>query len=242
MPTIELLNNKKHKKLRLRQQILTAECELGSAMIMPNEFVSIQREYPILFRKDPETGQFYPFAMLGFLQDENLFFNDGRWQSTYVPLILRRGPFLIGFQSQAADIKTPIIKVPVIYVDVDDNRISTTEGEPVFSDDGERSSLMGSISQVLMDIHQGCEESKKMIAAFSELNLIVPVNLSVNLNNGENIKLTGMYTINDETLSKLRGQDLEKLHASGFLHYAYCIVNSLDNFKHLIALKNNLVT
>lgn len=240
MPTIELLNNKKHKELRLRQQLLTSECELGSAMIMPNEFVSVQREYPILFRKDPETGQFYPSAMLGFSQHENLFFSDKGWQSAYVPLILRRGPFLIGFQNQQRELNRG--KVPVIYVDVDDDRISTTDGESVFSDDGERSALMCSISQVLMEIHQGCEESKKMIAAFSDLNLIEPVNLSVTLDNGEHIKLAGMYTINDETLSTLRGHNLEKLHTSGFLRYAYCIVNSLDNFKHLIALKNNLVT
>lgn len=53
MSTIELLNNKKHKNIRLRQHTLTAECELGSAMIMPNEFVSVQREYPILFLERP---------------------------------------------------------------------------------------------------------------------------------------------------------------------------------------------
>lgn len=192
------------------------------------------------FWKDPETGQFYASAMLGFSRYENLFFKDGCWRSTYVPQILRRGPFLIGFQHPPREAGAG--KVPVIYVDVDDNRISTTEGEPVFAEDGERSALMRSISQVLMEIHQGCEESKKMITAFSELNLIEPVNLSVSLKNGEQINLTGVYTVNNETLSMLRGQNLEKLHRSGFLHYAYCIVNSLDNFKHLITLKNNLVT
>ena len=240
MPTIELLNNKKHKELRLRQHLLTSECELGSAMIMPNEFLSIQREYPILFRKDSATGQFYPSAMLGFSQHENLFFSNNRWQSAYVPLILRRGPFLIGFQDQQHT--SSFGKVPVIYVNVDDDRISTTDGEPVFTENGERTALMSSISQVLMDIHQGCEENKQMVAAFSSLNLIEPVNLSVNLDNGEDIKVTGMYTINDEKLAMLRGHDLENLHTSGFLRYAYCIVNSLDNFKHLISLKNNLVT
>lgn len=240
MPTVELLNNKKHKELRLRQQLLTSECALGSTMIMPSEFVSVQREYPILFRKDSTTGQFYPSAMLGFSQHENLFFSNDRWQSTYVPLILRRGPFLIGFQNQQRELDRE--KVPVIYVDVDDERISTTDGELVFAEDGERSALMCSISQVLMEIHQGCEESKEMIDIFSELNLIEPVNLSVSLHNGEYIKLSGMYTINNETLSTLRGHHLEKIHASGFLRYAYCIVNSLDNFKHLISLKNDLVT
>lgn len=240
MSTIELLNNKKHKELRLRQHLLTSECELGSTMIMPNEFVSVQREYPILFRKDPETGKFYPSAMLGFSQHENLFFSNNHWRSSYVPLILRRGPFLIGFQDQQRE--SSFGKVPVIYVNVDDDRISTTDGEPVFAEDGERSDLMRSISQVLMDIHQGCEENKKMITVFSDLNLIEPVNLNVNLDNGEHIKVPGIYTINNETLTALRGHDLEKLHVSGFLRYAYCIVNSLDNFKHLIALKNNLVT
>lgn len=240
MANIELLNNQKHKDLRvLSQRFSSVGCDVGNPMIMPSEFTQVQREYPILFRKDSETGQFYSTAMLGFASDENLFLSDGKWQSDCIPLTLRRGPFLIGFQEQKQDEK--VVKVPVIYVDVDDPRISQDQGEPIFTESGDRGTYMEKISNVLMDIHQGVEASKEMISAFTDLNLIEPVSLGVELKNGENIKVAGIYTINEETLSKLEGAALEKLNNTGFLRSAFCVVNSLDNFKKLIDIRNSLL-
>ena len=240
MPTIELLNNKKHKELRVfADKISTVGCQFGNAMIMPSEFGPVQREYPILFRKDLETGLFYASAMLGFSSEENLFLKNGKWTSQYVPLTLRKGPFVIGFQDQ--DMAGTVVRSPVICVDVDDERVSRTAGDPVFTETGERSAFMASISQVLMEIHQGFEKSKEMISAFVDLGLIEPVSLSVKLNNDETVKLTGVYTINGEKLAMLNGSDLEKLNKSGFLAHAFHVVSSLENFNRLIDLKNSSI-
>ena len=50
-----------------------------------------------MFCKDPDTV--LQSAILGFEDEENLFFSNGSWQPQYVPLMLQKGPFLIGESS-----------------------------------------------------------------------------------------------------------------------------------------------
>jgi hypothetical protein len=106
-----------------------------AVLTFPTEYGDIQREYPLLFRKDPGSGEFQSIALLGLERGENLFLDEGRWSASYVPGIVARGPFLIGFQEQEVDGETH--REPVIHVDLDDPRVNETEGEAVFLEHGE---------------------------------------------------------------------------------------------------------
>ena len=97
-----MLNNIAHKDLRVITRY-GAEFgdNVGTVMTVPTEFADVQREYPIFFRKDANTGEFMSVALLGFSKDENLFLDErGGWNAAYVPGIIARGPFLIGFQER----------------------------------------------------------------------------------------------------------------------------------------------
>ena len=74
--------------------------QVGAVMILPTEFSKVQREHPILFRKDSETGSLFPVALLGFEENENLFLENSIWNARYIPLAIKQGPFLIGIQQQ----------------------------------------------------------------------------------------------------------------------------------------------
>ena len=54
-----MLNNIAHKDLRVITRF-GAEFgdNVGTVMTFPTEFADVQREYPIFFRKDPQTGEF----------------------------------------------------------------------------------------------------------------------------------------------------------------------------------------
>ena len=52
------------------------------------------------------------------------------WNARYLPAVLARGPFLIGFQE--AQIDGEVRKSPVIHIDLDHPRVSEAEGEPLF--------------------------------------------------------------------------------------------------------------
>jgi SapC len=231
-----MLNNIAHKDLRVINRF-GAEFgdNVGTVLTFPTEYADMQREYPIFFRQDPASGEYHSVAVLGFAKDENLFLENGNWNATYIPGVILRGPFLIGFQEQQID--GELRKEPVIHVDMDHPRISNTEGEHVFLPHGGNSPYLDHMSAVLRGINQGIEISKAMFAVFSAMDLIEPVKLDIRLSEAVSYSLTGLHTINRQKLAALDGQSLERLNRAGFLEGAFLVMASLANVKRLMSLK-----
>lgn len=229
MPRHEMLNNIAHRDLRvITRHGAEFGDNVGTVLTFPTEFGDIQREYPIFFRKDAQTGEFQSIALLGFQQDENLFLDESGWNAAYIPGIVTRGPFLIGFQNRE----------PVIHVDLDNPRISSSEGEPVFLPQGGNTRYLERIGTTLQGIHQGLAISKAMFDAFNEFQLIEPVNVEIKFNDEEQYNLRGLYTISEERLAKLDGNALFKLNSAGFLQGAFLVMASHNNVKKLIDMKH----
>jgi hypothetical protein len=235
-----MLNNVAHKDLRVITRY-GAEFgdNVGSVPTFPTEYADVQREYPIFFRKDAATGEFQSLALLGLEKDENLFLEGGRWDASYVPGIVVKGPFLIGFQEQ--QVEGELRKEPVIHVDLDHPRVSKSEGEPVFLPQGGNSPFLDHIAMVLRGIRDGIEVSKPMFAAFVELDLIEPVTVEIKLNAEQGFNLVGLHTINQKKLASLDGASLERLNKAGFLQGAYLVVASMANVRKLMAMKQRRV-
>ena len=231
-----MLNNIAHKDLRV---ITRYAAEFGdnvaTVMTVPTEFADVQREYPIFFRKDASTGEFISIALLGFTKDENLFLDERGWNAAYIPGVIARGPFLIGFQERQEG--GELQKEAVIHVDLDDPRISKTEGEPVFLPQGGNSRYLDRVAGILNGIRTGLEVSKAMFAAFAAADLIEPMKLEIKFNSEEQYDLLGLHTINQKKLANLDAESLHKLHQTGFLQGAFLVASSLNNVQRLIELK-----
>lgn len=238
MTTHVILDNKNHKDIKVHTHFDEKNIEhSNSALIFPTEIKDAQRDYPILFIKNPETGQFQSVVLLGLVANENLYINNG-WQASYIPAMINRGPFTIGLEE--TEINGEKIKEAKVAIDLDSPRVNKESGEAVFLEDGQASPYLHQINQYLKTLHEGAELNQQMFNAFLKHNLIEPLTLNIELNNGEKIKLAGNYTLNEEKLAKLSGDALNELHASGFLRVAYFITGSLANVQRLIDLKNNL--
>jgi len=232
-----MLNSIAHKDLRLiARHGAEFGDNVGTVLTFPTEYGDVQREYPIFFRKDAHTGEFQSIALLGFQQDENLFLEDDGWRAAYIPGIVARGPFLIGFQNK--DVDGELRREPVIHVDLDHPRVSRTEGEPVFLPHDGNSRYLERIGGILQGIHQGLALSKAMFEAFSALELIEPVNVEIKFSTEEQFNLRGLYTISEERLRGLSGDALFKLNSAGFLQGAFLVLASLNNVKKLIDMKH----
>jgi hypothetical protein len=222
------LNNIQHKDLKVIARFSAAFGDnVNQVAIVPTEFEAIQRDYPILLSKSAE-GEYQALALLGLDKDENLFLDQQGWHARYVPGMLVRGPFLIGMQQQEG----------MIHVDLDDPRVSRSEGELLFLPQGGHSPYLEHITRVLRMMHAGMSVSGSMYAAFEELKLIEPVALQIDLNDREQYRLADYYTIGEERLAQLGGADLERLHKAGYLQAAYFVVSSMKNINRLIELKN----
>lgn len=235
-----LLNNITHKDLKI---ITRKSAEFGDnvsgALTFPTEFRDIQSEYPIFFQKD-EHGQFQAIAVFGFENGQNLFLDENGWNASYIPAVLDRGPFLIGFQSEQQNGET--VRVPMIHINMDDARVSKNdEGDAVFLPHGGNSQYLERVSRMLIAIHEGVETSKVMFNAFTQLELIEPFTIDIQLNNGESHKLVGYYTINEEKLYQLDKDTLNQLNGTGLLFAAYMVIASMANVRKLVDKRNRLL-
>jgi hypothetical protein len=228
MPNYELLNNIDHKDVKV---ITERSARYGDnvhfVMTFPTEFRRIQSSYPIFFQKDANTGKFFPLALLGF--------EEKGWDANYVPLMIQRHPFLIGYQE---DSEAPEGKRPVVSIDMDSPRISDTEGEPVFLPHGGTSEFLTTMTSVLEDIQVGHQMNEAFINALLEFDLIESVSMEIELNDGSKRQLLGLYTINEERLDRLDGEALGKLQELGFLLPVYMVLASLSSFRTLIDKRN----
>jgi len=239
MAKIELLNNVDHKDLRV---ITTRSAKYGDNQwytpTFPHEFRNLQRSYPIVFTKNPKTGQFQAVALLGFEDGENLFLNEAGWDAGYIPLSIMRQPFMIGYQ-EVRESGVPSTQV-VISVDMENPRVSNTEGEPVFLEHGGNSDYLERVNSILQLIHEGYERNQPFIDMLLGMDLLESFVLDVELNDGSEHRLSGFYTINEESLAALKGDDLVILNNNGYLEAVYMAIASMSNIPTMVDKKNKL--
>ena len=213
MANTALLNNIDHADLKI---ITRRGAEFGDSVnqvaVYPTEFSELQRDYPIFFRKD-EAGNYFCVVLMGLDKGENLFLAGDRWNANYVPAL-------------------------VIHVDLDNPRVSKTEGEPLFLAQGGNAPYLQHVSQVLRVIAIGDEMTKPMFEAFDQAGLIEPVSLDLKLDDHTEYKVPDLFTLSEERLAALEGEMLERLHKGGFLRAAYLVLASLSNVNRLINMKN----
>ena len=233
-----LLNNVSHQNLKVAARF-SADFgdDVGSVLAFPTEFVELQKEYPIFFRRNPEGEKYYASVLLGLKQNENLFLNPGfgsGWAANCIPAVVAKGPFLIGLQAKdSAESETPLI-----HIDLDHAKVGHEDGVSLFLEHGGNSPYLEHIASVLKLIHQGVAMQDMMFSVFEQMDLIQPVNIDIDLNNGERQRLLGNYTIDEDKLAALGGDDLKKLNMLGFLQLAYAVVASMTNVRRLIEIKN----
>ena len=149
---------------------------------------------------------------------------------------MQRQPFFIGFATATED-GVPVEK-PVVHVDMDSPRVSETDGAAVFLEHGGQSPYLEQINSVLLAIHEGYDQCKRLSDVLAALELLEPFEMEFELKDGTRNKLGGLYTLLEETLIALDAASLEQLHRDGFLEAVYMVMASTANFRTLIERKN----
>ncbi len=233
------LNNVEHKDLK----VITEKSEkYGSnamySRVFPFEFREVQGFYPIFFNKDKDSN-FFALALFGFERGENLYLKDEEWDAEYIPLMVEKDPFLIGFQEMTEGGETTVNRV--IHIDLDSPRVSYTEGQPVFLPHGGQTEYLERMSAILKKISDAEEFTKKFFAHLEELDLLEPVNVDIKLRDGTANRLAGFYTINEEKVYALQASVTEELNQTGVLMLIYMVMASHINIRKLAAIRNSMV-
>lgn len=225
MTQIVPLNKETHRSLKVDGRASAAYGDNQRfVQVIVKEFPLLLVHYPILFSKDPQTGQFYCGAMFGFDEGENLFLEEWEDREFYRPLSLQRGPFFA--------------QGPDLAIDLDDPRVGAEAGKPLFTDQGEPTRYLRSIMWAFQDLQPGVEMTKLFIARLLELKLIEPVDVEVEFEDGSIRRCVGLYTINQEMLSRLPDEVVVELYRRGYMRLIHYMIASQKQVPVLARKKN----
>lgn len=216
---IAALHKEKHKNLKLKSNDLS---QSGQAHIIPlvaQEFPRIAGEMPIIFIKDSESGQFRAVAMTGLKVGENLFYKNGKWDTHYVPAVLRAEPFSLGRVSDSES---------VLCVNESSSLLSESEGRALFDDDGNETTLLTSMRSFVVDLVQHNVATQTFIEFLAEKQLLVASTITVKTGEGESEghKLQGVYRINEDKLNELSDKMFLEMREKGYLSAIYAHIAS----------------
>lgn len=229
------LDNTAHRHIRINSALVeVAAAKLNMIPVVITEFLKLVVQYPIAFAKDKETGRFVCVALLGFHDQENLFVEDGQWNSIYVPLQVARQPFFLGNASDS-----PVESDEyVVCIDTEHESIQAEQGERIFDADGNETAYLEKMKQGLAELLNGELPTQQFIEALARAKLLFPMQLEITFENNESTQVEGLYTINETRLAELNAEEIANLHSQQLLGPIYTVLASLGHIYSMVDRKN----
>ena len=241
MANLQTLSNVEHKDVKIISELRPEFGDaVGGALVFPSELIAVQREFPILFQKEPESGILQLIALFGFQSDENLFLESDGWTARYTPLLMRKDPFFIGLKENPNASGEPEM---LIQLDLDSARVVTdgSEGQALFLPGGGFTPYLDDVKKTLLGIHRGLSEAKILTDLLLEHDLLETFTLDAQFSDGGGIKTDSYYTINTDKLYSLPQDLIAEMHSKGYLQLIYLIHFSFGNIQNLVNRKNQLL-
>jgi hypothetical protein len=224
MPAWEMLNQERHAALRVSR---ACDADRHFAQIVSDEFLRASPYYAIVFTKHPETGAFYAGVVMGLEPGTNLVAVDGALPD-YRPADLERQGFFVADEQ--------------IVVDRDHAAFATADGLAIFGVDGEPTPLLRRIQNALHTLQTGIPETDALIQRLLTHQLLEPIDVSMSFDDGQNLRLEGLYTISLDALHALPDEAVLDLFRRGDLQLAYAQTGSVRHLRTLGRLRNEAVS
>jgi hypothetical protein len=223
---LEILNSETHGQLLMR--VDSGEAHPHFVMIIVSEFAAASVSCPIFFAKDAATGEFYAAALFGFQPDEMLVEQNAAGNVVFQPLDLQRQGFYTSEDNIAVDPVHP--------------RFAAGAEIALFDADGTPSNALRKIQRVIGHLASGVEATRAFIQELLRFELVEPVDISLEFDDGQRLSLDGLYTVSRDRLNDLGDNDVVALFRSGYLQAALTIAISLNQISVLARRRNDRLT
>ncbi|MCK5002972.1 MAG: SapC family protein [Gammaproteobacteria bacterium] len=196
------------------------------------EFFHALPYFPIAFVRQ-QNGNYSPCAVLGLNSGENLFLDaDGNWQDdVYSPAYIRRYPFIteaITEEELKADDKD--LRKPIFV----DETALVKDAPALFIANGVATPEWQAIESFVSDYISAEQLTLSFTRKLNSLDLLEAFDAQVHPDQGDTIRLKGLYRVNENKLNSLPAKVIKDLMVSGELSRIYAHLISLENFAKLL--------
>jgi len=204
---------------------------LSNAHAIPitiDEFVSAQRNYPIVFSSGEGN---VPLALMGLNEGVNVYVDaDGKVQDdVYVPAYVRRYPYMLArLQPDAQELSLCFDPTSGLVGDFED-------GEPLFEGD-KPSETTNNILRFCEEFELSAQRTVNFMNDLKETGLLMEGEVSIQPNGAEQPFLyRGFQMVDEEKLRNLSDEEASKLQKNGMLALIYAHLFSVQLIRDVFA-------
>ncbi|MDO6617553.1 SapC family protein [Shewanella sp. 6_MG-2023] len=221
---ITLLEHAKHGDLKITATNFAHVADQHIVPVTLHEIARAATEYPIVFVKNTDSGEFQAVAMLGLKPGQNLSIKDGKWQGLYIPAVVRDYPLGLVLNPEVKD---------KVWIGIRESaaEVSKTEGQALFEGEQESAYLENRKKALIAHFEQD-QASRNILGFLAEKKLLTTQTLTVDVA-GEKRNINGLYLIDEAKLNELSDEDYLELRKRGLLGPIYGHLASLNQVNRL---------
>jgi len=224
---LAVLDKKVHKDLKVKpMKDLNFAKGVAFVPLLAREVELVGKDFPVVFTAD-ENPSIVALVSLG---GENLAINhEGKWITEYVPAFIRKYPFAI---TSAQD--NPNHKI--VLIDEESPLVSFTEGEPLFTEDGNQTKVLQNAIKFLSEYEKELDISKRVAKIIQESNILEEREISIGEGEEKHVLVNGFRVVDREKLNSLSDDILADWVRKGFIGLIDTHIKSLNNINRLFNL------
>ncbi|MFC3096101.1 multidrug transporter [Alteromonas sediminis] len=228
MAKVVPLSKEKHSDIKLVESRDFSRFKQSHLIpVIPQDIPRLSSEFPIVFVKDSDTGQFVAVALMGLQEGKNLYCQDTTWEAQVVPSSFTLAPLTVARTEDNADNL-------VICIDEESELVSQDQGEPLFDDKGEQTEYLQNRIKSVVFVTEQMQNMKVITEYFAKKKLLVSKQLTVQHGKGKSpVKIDGVYTLDEEALNNLPDDEFSEIRKKGLLPLVYAHLLSLGQISRL---------
>ena len=222
-----VLDKNNHKELKVNP-MADLNFAKGSAFIpvIANEIALVGAAFPIVFTAD-ETPSLVSLVSLG--GDSLAINHEGKWITSYVPSFIRKYPFSIANTKENPEQK-------VILIDEDSELVSTSNGNELFTENGEQSETLQNAVKFLTSHESQMLVTQNVAKLIGESGILEDREISVGEGDEKQILVNGFKVVDREKLNALSDDILADWVRKGIIGMIDAHLKSLEHIETLFKL------
>lgn len=218
--TIEILDDRIHKEIQIDFNVARSASRKERLLpVVMSEFHTLMFHYPIVFVKDPDSGQFTCSVLLSINPEVNLLDAKAMTDDECLPLNILRLPLLAMTEPNGGR--------PLIAIDMAASGVG--QGEYILKD---KSANFEVAISALSELYEGYKETRSYIDKLLELDLISKIHAEIRHPGKPSQILEGLYGVDLDKVALISERD--EASKNLFLEissYAYAQNFSIANMK-----------
>ena len=217
-----------HAKLRVIQSgDYTRFKQQNLIPIVVRDFFTLSAEFPLVFVTNKNTEDFMPVAIMGLQEGQNLYCQEEPFPAHVVPVGFGNAPFAITATDDSRD-------QFAVLVDEESALLSDSEGEHVFTDDGNKTEYMEARIEGLVQAAQQNHQTQEITKYLAEKGLLMTQQVRLQHSpDGRLYNIDGIYVVDEQKFNELSEEDFLDMRSRGLIALVYAHLNSLQQLRRV---------